>query len=80
MRVFVTGGTGAVGGYAVRAPIHAGHAVSALARSDIKAEVLHGQGATPVRVSLFDRDALLRAFADHGGVSTITGIRRSVRC
>jgi nucleoside-diphosphate-sugar epimerase len=37
MRVFVTGGTGAIGGYAVPALVGAGHSVSALARSDAKA-------------------------------------------
>lgn len=58
MRVFVTGGTGAIGGYAVPALINSGHTVTALARSDAKANVLERQGATPARVSLFDRDAL----------------------
>ena len=33
MRVFVTGGTGAIGSYAVPALVAAGHAVSALART-----------------------------------------------
>lgn len=54
MRLFVTGGTGAIGGYAVPALVEAGHIVSALARNPAKAEVLRGQGATPVAVSLFD--------------------------
>jgi len=49
MRVFVTGGTGAIGGYAVPALIRAGHIVSALARSDAKAEMLRNEGAIPVR-------------------------------
>ncbi|CAM3157196.1 NAD(P)-dependent oxidoreductase [Mycobacterium colombiense] len=65
MRVFVTGGTGAVGGYAVPALIAAGHLVSALARTDDKARVLREQGATPVAVSLFDRWSLSTAFAGH---------------
>jgi nucleoside-diphosphate-sugar epimerase len=65
MRVFVTGGTGAIGGYAVPALVGAGHSVSALARSDAKAAVLRGQGAPPARVSLFDRDALTVAYAGH---------------
>jgi len=85
MRVFVTGGTGAIGGYAVPALTGAGHAVTALARSDTKAEVLRAQGATPVVVSLFDRDALTAAFAGHDAVvnlatalpSTTTFIFRS---
>jgi len=37
MRVFVTGGTGAIG-------VHAGHAVSALARTETKAQALRDQG------------------------------------
>jgi nucleoside-diphosphate-sugar epimerase len=68
VRVFVTGGTGAIGGYAVPALIAAGHSVSALARNEGKATRLRAQGATPVFVSLFDRDALSAAFAGHHAV------------
>ena len=68
MRVFVTGGTGAIGGYAVPALTAAGHDVTAMARSDAKAAVLQQQGATAVKVSLFDRDALTAAFRDHSAV------------
>ncbi|MGW6034498.1 NAD(P)-dependent oxidoreductase [Gordonia terrae] len=64
MRVFVTGGTGAIGGYAVPAMIAAGHEVRALARTDAAASALRAHGATPVRVSLFDRDGLAESF-DH---------------
>lgn len=68
MRVFVTGGTGAIGGYAVPALIGAGHAVTALARTEAKATALRARGATPVLVSLFDRAALSDAFAGHDAV------------
>ncbi|ORV82350.1 NAD-dependent epimerase/dehydratase family protein [Mycolicibacterium iranicum] len=68
MRVFVTGSTGAIGGYAVPALIAAGHQVTALARSDAKAEALRRQGAAPVHVSLFDRDGLTAAFRGHQAV------------
>jgi nucleoside-diphosphate-sugar epimerase len=68
MRVFVTGGTGSIGGYAVPALVAAGHEVSALARSDSKAQVLRGQGATAVEVSLFDRDALTTVFRGNDAV------------
>ncbi len=68
MRVFVTGGTGAIGGHAVPALIAAGHDVTAMARSGAKAETLRRQGATPVHVSLFDRDGLTAAFRDHAAV------------
>ncbi|WP_158896279.1 NAD-dependent epimerase/dehydratase family protein [Amycolatopsis anabasis] len=65
MRVFVTGGTGAIGGYAIPALVEAGHAVTALARTPQKAAALTAQGATAVSVSLFDRSALTAAFAGH---------------
>lgn len=68
MRVFVTGGTGAIGGYAVPALVAAGHSVTALARTEAKAGALESQGATAVSVSLFDRDALAAAFAGHDAV------------
>ncbi|MGH3561761.1 MAG: NAD-dependent epimerase/dehydratase family protein [Mycobacterium sp.] len=68
MRVFVTGGTGAIGGHAVPALVTAGHEVTALARSDTKASVLASQGAAPVQVSLFDRDGLTKAFIGHDAV------------
>lgn len=62
MKLFVTGGTGAIGRPAVAALTAAGHEVKALARSDEKATALHEAGATPIRVSLFDRVALTGAF------------------
>jgi nucleoside-diphosphate-sugar epimerase len=68
MRVFVAGGTGAIGGHAVPALITAGHEVTALARTSEKAARLSGQGATPVAVSLFDRPSLAAAFSDHDAV------------
>ena len=63
MRIFVTGGTGAIGRYAVPALAAAGHTVSALARTPDKAATLRAQGAQPVSVSLFDREGLSAAFA-----------------
>ncbi|MFI6742701.1 NAD-dependent epimerase/dehydratase family protein [Nonomuraea sp. NPDC050451] len=68
MRVFVTGGTGAIGRHTVPALLAAGHTVTALARTADKAAALGGQGATPVTVSLFDREALTSAFAGHDAV------------
>lgn len=85
MRVFVTGGTGAIGVHTVPALVAAGHAVTALARGDAKAAWLRSQGAEPVSVSLFDRRGLADAFADHDAVinlasalpSTTAFIRKS---
>ncbi|HLM63102.1 MAG TPA: NAD(P)-dependent oxidoreductase [Acidimicrobiales bacterium] len=68
MKVFVAGGTGAIGGHAVRGLIAAGHTVTALARSPEKAAELSERGAEPVRVSLFDRAALTEAMAGHAAV------------
>jgi nucleoside-diphosphate-sugar epimerase len=68
MRVFVTGGTGAIGGHTVPALVAAGHEVTALARNDTKASVLASQGATPVQVSLFDPGGLTKAFDGHDAV------------
>ncbi|MFT4201255.1 NAD-dependent epimerase/dehydratase family protein [Gordonia sp. (in: high G+C Gram-positive bacteria)] len=71
MDVFVTGGTGAIGRYAVPALIAAGHRVSGLARSDAAAAALTLAGATPVRVSLFDVEALTSAFAGCDAVANL---------
>jgi nucleoside-diphosphate-sugar epimerase len=68
MRLFVTGGTGAIGGHAVPALIAAGHDVTALARTQQKADALTSQGAQPLFVSLFDPYALTEAFAGHDAV------------
>jgi nucleoside-diphosphate-sugar epimerase len=68
MRVFVAGGTGAIGAHAVPALVHAGHEVTALARTPERAALLSKQGAAPVTVSLFDRAALTEAFRGHQAV------------
>ncbi len=85
MRVFVTGGTGAIGTHTVPTLVAAGHSVTALARGDAKAAVLRSQGAEPVSVSLFDRRGLAGAFGGHDAVvnlasalpSTTAFIRKS---
>jgi nucleoside-diphosphate-sugar epimerase len=71
MRVFVTGGTGAIGRHAVPALVGEGHAVTALARTPEKAAALTEQGATAVSVSLFDRAALTAALAGHDAVANL---------
>lgn len=68
VKVFLLGGTGAIGGHATGALVAAGHDVSALARTPEKAAVLRAQGASPVLVSIFDRAALQEAFAGHDAV------------
>ncbi len=48
MKVFVTGGSGFVGGHLIEALAASGHEVLALARSPRSAEVVKGYGARPV--------------------------------
>jgi uncharacterized protein YbjT (DUF2867 family) len=68
MRVFVAGGTGAIGGHTIPVLVQQGHMVTALARTAEKAARLTAQGATAVSVSLFDRSVLAAAFTGHDAV------------
>ena len=78
MKVFVLGGTGAVGRYAVSALVSAGHIVTALARTPEKAAQLSRQGANPVTVSIFDRAGLTYVFKGHDAVVNLaTAIPRT---
>ncbi|HVI03300.1 MAG TPA: NAD-dependent epimerase/dehydratase family protein [Enhygromyxa sp.] len=58
MRVFVSGGSGFVGGHAIEALVAGGVEVRAMARSDRSASVVEGLGATAVRCALDDVDAV----------------------
>lgn len=68
MKVFVAGGTGAIGTHAVEALVRAGHDVTALARTAEKADRLDKQGARPVGVSIFHRAGLTEAFAGQDAI------------
>ena len=68
MRIFVAGATGVLGWRAVRELVAAGHEVTGIARSEEKAAQLRALGATPVRVDLFDADAIRDAVAGHDAV------------
>lgn len=72
MRVFVAGGTGAVGRHAIRALVADGHAVTAVARTPEKAAAAAKDGAQALSVSIFDRAALTAAFRDHEVVVNLT--------
>jgi 2-alkyl-3-oxoalkanoate reductase len=61
MRVFVAGGTGALGRRLVPLLIHRGHEVAGLARSHARAEWLQRSGATAMFGDALDRDAVIRA-------------------
>ncbi len=68
MRVFITGASGHIGS-AVISELHAaGHEVVGLARSDQSAAAVLGLGATALRATLDDLDALSQAAADSDGV------------
>jgi len=72
MRVFVAGATGVVGRRAVARLVAAGHQVTGVARSPEKDALLESLGARPVRVDLFDADAVRAAVAGHEAVVNVT--------
>jgi nucleoside-diphosphate-sugar epimerase len=61
MRIFVAGGSGAIGVPLVRALVRAGHQVTATTRSANKQSILRALGANPVVVDALDADALAAA-------------------
>ncbi|MCC8553684.1 SDR family oxidoreductase [Xanthomonas hortorum] len=68
MHVFVTGGTGHAGPYVISDLVAAGHAVTALVRSDTAATAVSALGAKARRGSLEDLDVLKAAAAEADGV------------
>src|SRR3954452_18659105 len=70
-RVFVTGGTGAIGRFVIPELVRAGHTVTAMARNDEKAAWLESLGAPAERWSLCNRDGLRSAFAGHDVVANL---------
>jgi nucleoside-diphosphate-sugar epimerase len=68
MKLFLAGGTGAVGRPTVPLLVAAGHEVTAVARGPDKAAQVTAAGATPVEVDLFDGDAVAAAVAGHEAV------------
>jgi nucleoside-diphosphate-sugar epimerase len=71
MKIFLIGGTGAIGRFALPALVDAGHEVTALARDDDKAAWVESQGAHAARVSMFDVAALSEAFTGHEIVANL---------
>jgi nucleoside-diphosphate-sugar epimerase len=71
MKIFVTGGTGALGRRAVPLLVAAGHEVHAVARSPAKADWLSRAGATPLGLDLAD-GAAIRAAVDRIQPDAIT--------
>lgn len=66
MRVFVTGASGVLGRRVLRRLLAEGHEVRAVART--RPEVVRAAGAEPIRVDLFDPDALAAAVRGHDAV------------
>jgi nucleoside-diphosphate-sugar epimerase len=64
MRVFLAGGSGAIGVPLIRALTAAGHQVTALTRSAANAPALRALGATPAVADALDADALRRVVVD----------------
>ena len=56
MKVFVTGASGFIGSAIVQELLHAGHAVTGLARSAASAEAIRQQGAAAVMGDLENPD------------------------
>ncbi|MFT4048817.1 MAG: NAD(P)-dependent oxidoreductase [Solirubrobacterales bacterium] len=80
VKVFLTGGTGAIGPSAIRALVQAGNQVTASARSPEKAVLIERLGAQPATASLFDQDALRAAFDGHDAVVNLaTAIPSTLR-
>lgn len=64
MHIFLTGGSGYVGGHLAHHFIDSGHRVSALARSQAAGDKVAGLGARPVAGGLADTAVLARAAAE----------------
>jgi nucleoside-diphosphate-sugar epimerase len=64
MRVFVAGATGVIGSLLVPQLLKAGHEVTAMTRSVLRAAQLEPLGADPVVCDVFDADAVRAAMAD----------------
>lgn len=64
MRVFVAGGSGAIGVPLVRQLVAAGHQVTALTRSPANVPKLRALGATPAVADALDAEALRRVVVD----------------
>ena len=73
-RVFLTGGSGLIGGAVARRLSKRGDAVVALARSDAAAHQLAGRGLEVVRGDVLDEDALVAGMRDCELVFHVAGV------
>ncbi len=65
MKIFVSGATGVIGKRAIPFLLNSGHQITAVARSQQKAEQLQKLGADAVQVSLFDVEAIKQVIKGH---------------
>ncbi len=72
MRVFVAGATGVLGRRVVARLVAAGHQVTGVSRTPEKDARLESLGARPVRVDLFDAEAVRAAVAGFDAVVNVT--------
>jgi dihydroflavonol-4-reductase len=72
--VFLTGGTGFVGGALLTRLVADGAEVRALARTPAGAEAVRALGAEPVNGDLFDRDVLVRAMQGCATAFHVAGV------
>jgi nucleoside-diphosphate-sugar epimerase len=61
MRIFVAGGTGALGQHLLPELVAAGHDVTALTRSEAKSAAVRDVGAEPILADALDRDSIVAA-------------------
>ena len=64
MKIFVAGATGVIGKPLVEQLVAAGHEVTGLTRSESKAGLITGLGATPAICDALDSDAVMKAVID----------------
>jgi nucleoside-diphosphate-sugar epimerase len=67
MNIALTGGTGFVGSHILADLVAHGHEVTAVVRSEADAETVHGRGARPAVLDLYDRRALATLLTDTDG-------------
>lgn len=75
MKIFVAGGTGAIGRHAVNALHRAGHELTVIARSAENAQALAARGIQTGNVSIFDREALTKSFR---GIDVVVNLTSSI--
>ena len=75
-RVFVTGGSGVIGGALVERLVARGDDVVALARSDAAAQKLQGRGAEVVRGDVLDDEALVRGMEGADLAFHVAGVNK----